>query len=101
MADVYTSTNDPLFWLHHGGIDQFWARWQGRNLTRLHDIYRTVIEAHRPGKPLPEGVTENTYTSLDTPLHMVGSFAPVIKIRQIMDILNENGEGFLCYKYDA
>jgi tyrosinase len=101
MSDVYTSTNDPLFWLHHGGIDQFWARWQGRNETRLRDVHRSVIETQRPGKPLPEGVMENTYTSLDTPIHMVGSFAPVIKVRQVMDILNENGEGFLCYKYDA
>jgi len=101
MADVFSSTNDPLFWVHHGGIDQFWYRWQGRNKTRLQDIHRTYIENHREGQPLPDGIVENEYTSLDTPIHMVGEFAPVIKIRQIMDTLNENGEGFLCYKYDA
>jgi tyrosinase len=100
MSDVFTSTNDPLFWIHHGGIDQFWARWQGRNHTRLHDVHRTVIETHRDGKLLPEGVV-NSYTSLDTPIHMVGWFAPVVTIRQIMDTLNEDGKGFLCYKYDG
>jgi tyrosinase len=101
MSDVFTSTNDPLFWVHHGGIDQFWWRWQGRNETRLRDVHRSVFESQRPGKPLPEGVKEDVYTSLDTAIFMVGNFAQVIKIRQIMDTINENGEGFLCYKYDA
>ncbi|GFP57656.1 hypothetical protein ACSS6W_009960 [Trichoderma asperelloides] len=32
-----TSPNEPLFFLHHGNIDRAWAKWQGRNATRLAD----------------------------------------------------------------
>jgi tyrosinase len=101
MASLFSSTNDPLFWVHHGGIDQFWARWQGRNWTRLQDVKRSAIELHRPGKALPEGKTKDELTALDSPIFHVGKFAPVIANRQVMDILNEDGKGFLCYKYDA
>lgn len=32
-----TSPNEPLFMLHHAQVDRAWARWQGRNETRLAD----------------------------------------------------------------
>ncbi|KXJ88754.1 hypothetical protein Micbo1qcDRAFT_213866 [Microdochium bolleyi] len=32
-----TSPNEPLFFLHHAQVDRVWARWQGRNATRLAD----------------------------------------------------------------
>ncbi|EJT73696.1 hypothetical protein GGTG_07552 [Gaeumannomyces tritici R3-111a-1] len=32
-----TSPNEPLFMLHHANVDRAWARWQGRNATRLAD----------------------------------------------------------------
>ncbi|KAK9761323.1 hypothetical protein K7432_013859, partial [Basidiobolus ranarum] len=32
-----TSTNDPLFWLHHAFIDKIWADWQRSNPTKSSD----------------------------------------------------------------
>ena|ERR1700742_1175085 len=100
MADLFTSTNDPLFWVHHGGIDNFWWRWQGRNQTRLKDIRRSVIEFHREGEDVPPGATF-WVTRLNTLLAMVGEFAPHVPIKSVMDTLNEDGQGFLCYNYDS
>lgn len=28
MANVYTSPNDPVFFLHHANVDRIWAKWQ-------------------------------------------------------------------------
>lgn len=28
MADMYSSPGDPLFWLHHGMLDNIWNEWQ-------------------------------------------------------------------------
>ena len=100
MANLFTSTNDPLFWIHHGGIDNFWWRWQGRNKTRLKDVHRSVIDFHKEGEPVPPGRVF-WVTKLETPLRMVGKFAPVIPIKAVMDTLNEDGQGFLCYNYDS
>ncbi|KAH8655364.1 putative tyrosinase [Xylariales sp. PMI_506] len=30
-GDVYTSPNDPMFWLHHGMIDRVWWIWQNQD----------------------------------------------------------------------
>lgn len=39
MASYYTSTNDPVFYLHHAGVDRIWWQWQAANLnTRLNQI---------------------------------------------------------------
>jgi hypothetical protein len=104
MSDLFTSTNDPVFWIHHGGIDNFWWRWQGRNKTRLKDIRRSVVTSHKEGEPIPVDMPRDTQfwlTRLNTNLAMVEEFAPVVPIKAIMDTLNEDGIGFLCYKYDS
>ncbi|KAL7747472.1 hypothetical protein RI367_007228 [Sorochytrium milnesiophthora] len=31
MGNVATAPADPMFWLHHGAIDYYWAFWQGVN----------------------------------------------------------------------
>ncbi|CAN8097757.1 unnamed protein product [Discula destructiva] len=31
-GDVYNTPNDPLFWLHHGGIDRSWWMWQNQDV---------------------------------------------------------------------
>jgi tyrosinase len=100
MSQLYSSTNDPLFWIHHGGIDNFWWRWQGRNETRLKDVTRTIVQFLQVGEEAPANVT-NGFTSLDSDLFMVGDFAPVVKFRQLVDTLDVDGEGLLCYTYDS
>ncbi|ORY05210.1 Di-copper centre-containing protein, partial [Basidiobolus meristosporus CBS 931.73] len=32
-----TSTNDPLFWLHHAFVDKIWADWQKSDPSRFND----------------------------------------------------------------
>jgi hypothetical protein len=33
MFDPTTSTNDPIFWVHHANVDRIWLSWQQRNPT--------------------------------------------------------------------
>src|ERR1700749_972808 len=99
MANLFSSTNDPLFWVHHAAIDQFWYRWQGRNKTRLQDVTRSTLEFQRMNQPCPANRTCKI-TTLDSPLFHAGIQAPIIPIRKVVDTLNEDKSGILCYKYD-
>jgi tyrosinase len=90
MTDPLVSTNDPLFFMHHSGLDHLWAIWQEKDRkSRLWDV-----EGDASGfLGLPQkGLT------LDTPIWM-GLAAPDRPVRDVMDTVNENGKGFLCYKY--
>ncbi|KAF1814736.1 Di-copper centre-containing protein [Eremomyces bilateralis CBS 781.70] len=84
MMDVFSSPNDPLFWMHHTQIDRIWAIWQSQSESRLAEM---------------AGTTRAPVT-LDSMLWM-GFNAPDQPVRTVMDTLNRNGEGFLCYKYDV
>jgi tyrosinase len=93
MQDVFTSTNDPLFFLHHAGLDRLWAMWQELDLdNRLHNVSGTVPSL------LPFSFPGSNFT-LDTPIWM-GFSAPDRPVKDVMDTMNRNGKGFLCYKYD-
>jgi tyrosinase len=91
MGDPFTSTNDPLFFLHHAGLDRLWAIWQEQDLEpRLKDVSGGGTGLFSmPGSTL----------KLDTPIWM-GFSAPDRPVRDVMDTLNRDGKGFLCYKYD-
>lgn len=41
MSNVYSSPGDPLFWLHHGGLDMMWNEWQ-RKGTKSLNLYELV-----------------------------------------------------------
>lgn len=84
MMDVFSSPNDPLFWLHHCQMDRIWALWQSLDPRRQNDMAGT---SSRP-------------TTLDTMLWM-GFNAPDVPIRAVMDTVNQGGDGILCYKYDV
>ena len=47
MGEPRTSPNDPIFFLHHCGVDLVWALWQGR-----HD---QTDRTHRPPSRRPDG----------------------------------------------
>lgn len=95
FMDVHSSPNDPLFWLHHTFIDFLWDLWQQRDQARLSDI-----SGARTMRGLgPEGdQVENT--TLDTPLWM-GFMTSDVPVKSVMDTINGDGEGVLCYKYDV
>lgn len=91
MADLYSSPNDPLFYLHHAQLDRLWTNWQaadasGARLTQME------------GPTVPFTGTGNT--TLDTMVWM-GYAAVSLPIRRVMDTLNKDGEGPLCYVYDG
>lgn len=99
MQDPFTSTNDPLFFLHHAGIDHLWAVWQEVDLkTRLQDITETPNTANitRPGFP---GFKPPPPLNPETAI-VIGFAAPNRPVKDVLDTQNRDGKGFLCYKYD-
>ncbi|CAJ0581469.1 unnamed protein product, partial [Mesorhabditis spiculigera] len=75
-ANLLTSTNDPLFWLHHSFVDLIWEQWRQAKQTRQQrenhypaDNLQCATEAHfggtimRPFTPLinKDGLS-NSYT---------------------------------------
>ncbi|KAF2400676.1 Di-copper centre-containing protein [Trichodelitschia bisporula] len=86
MLNLWSSINDPIFYLHHANLDRIWWSWQLLGSGRLTEI----------GGPR-YGNGSGTVT-LDTQLWM-GYNAQDRPIRQVMDPLNLNGQGILCYVY--
>jgi tyrosinase len=88
-SDDLPSTNDPLFWMHHAGMDRLWALWQEQEPSRLNSVSGSngLIEVIRP-------------FTLDTMVWM-GFAAPDRPVRQLLDTQNRDGKGFLCYKYEG
>jgi tyrosinase len=92
--DVYASPNDPIFWVHHTQLDYMWALWQKRDGARLADI-----GGFRTGEGTGPGPDEAELTTLDTPLWM-GFMNVDVPVKAVMDTLDEDGEGVLCYVYE-
>jgi tyrosinase len=101
MQDPFTSTNDPLFFLHHAGLDRVWAMWQELEApARMYDIKPASAGAAGAKNPfafLGRGWGSNM--TLDTPIVM-GFAAPDRPVRVFMDTQNRDGKGILCYKYE-
>ncbi|KAF1816602.1 Di-copper centre-containing protein [Eremomyces bilateralis CBS 781.70] len=85
-ADIFTSTADPYFFLHHAQLDRLWWIWQNLNRrTRLDAIAGTITMFNNP---------PSRDTSLDDMLDM-GVNGPTLPIRDVMDTM----DGPLCYIY--
>ncbi|KAM0806551.1 putative Tyrosinase copper-binding domain-containing protein [Seiridium cardinale] len=80
-----TSPNEPLFFLHHANVDRVWAKWQGRNATRLADY--TGFQDQ--DKKTPASLTDTM------PILQLGTTKPIVK--DYMDIQ----AGPLCYTYSS
>ncbi|CAN9189060.1 unnamed protein product [Alternaria alternata] len=94
IRDIYSSPNDPLFWLHHTQLDYMWALWQSRDPARLADISGPrTMEGLGPGRDTVE------QTTVDTPVWM-GFVGDDVKVGAILDTMNREGGGVLCYKYE-
>lgn len=95
MSNLWSSTNDPLFFMHHAELDRLWAKWQGDNTTRLNDLAAPVSFSFASlffGR-------KTAKTSAQTMVWM-GRFPPDTRIGAIADTQNRDGKGVLCYKYD-
>ncbi|KAH7374685.1 monooxygenase [Plectosphaerella cucumerina] len=80
-----TSPNEPLFFLHHANVDRAWAKWQGRNATRLAD-YTGFNDA---AKTISASLNDKM------PVMQLAETEPVVK--DYMDIQ----AGALCYTYSS
>jgi tyrosinase len=89
MRNVWSSINDPLFFMHHTQIDHVWWIWQNQAPENKFAI---------GGPTYPNGT--GPWVTLDYPVEMASFIAPDTKARNVMDTLNVNGEGSLCYTYD-
>ncbi|KAH6637845.1 hypothetical protein C7974DRAFT_332540, partial [Boeremia exigua] len=78
-----TSPNEPLFFLHHANVDRAWAKWQGRNATRLVDYTGKRDQADT----IPASIDDTM------PIMALGDTEPIVK--DYMDIQT----GPLCYTY--
>jgi tyrosinase len=88
MTDLFNSANDPLFWMHHTGMDRIWSLWQEQDPKRVHD------------GDTRRGIFDVSPMTLESPLWM-GVFAPDRRVGDLFDTLNRDGKGFLCYKYEG
>lgn len=87
MADFYVSPQDPVFFLHHAGIDRTWTIWQELDReNRLYQIYGTQTYENAP---------PSANATLDTLLDY-GPLADSITIREAMSVT----DGPFCYYYE-
>jgi tyrosinase len=87
MGNVWSSSNDPLFFMHHAQIDRIWALWQSLNPHHVFDM---------GGPTYPNGTG---HTDLNYTVFMIEELAPQVPIYKLMDTKNKNGKGILCYEY--
>ena len=74
MGDPFNSVNDPLFFMHHGGMDYMWSIWQEADPKHLYDLDASF------GRTLGEKAGD---TMLD-----MGIFAPSRAVREVADPLD-------------
>jgi tyrosinase len=97
MTNLWTSTNDPLFWMHHTELDRLWAIWQGSNDTRLGDVAAPVELSF--GQMM--GRTKPTTKTTKASMVWMGQFPPSLAIGRVTDTQNRDGQGVLCYRYEG
>lgn len=88
MNDLFNSINDPLFFMHHTGMDRIWALWQEQDPKRIMDTGGTT------------GVLDMSPLTLDSWV-WVGAAGQDRRTVEVMDPLNRDGRGVLCYKYEG
>jgi tyrosinase len=88
MRNVWSSANDPVFFLHHAQVDHVWAIWQNLSDANFHAY---------GGPVYPNGTGVST---LDSLLYMAPYVTPDRPVRDVMDTVNKDGTGFLCYVYE-
>ncbi|CUS12565.1 unnamed protein product [Tuber aestivum] len=91
MGDIYASPGDPIFYLHHAGVDREWWKWQNVDPeTRLKDARGPSIRFDFP--------FGNNFRGGNITLeHEIGllELAPVVPLRKVMDTEGD----LLCYSY--
>ncbi|KAK8088223.1 Tyrosinase-like protein orsC [Apiospora hydei] len=86
-GDLYSSSADPIFYLHHAMLDRVWWMWQALHLPQAFTVAGTITILNRP---------PSRNTTLEDPIYMGQSNAPE---RPISQLLNTLGGEPLCYIY--
>ncbi|KAI2638823.1 hypothetical protein GGS26DRAFT_587595 [Hypomontagnella submonticulosa] len=93
MANTWSSTVDPLFWLHHSALDRLWNTWQRNDWPkRKEDIGGPDTQWAYPYNYFGDKPYKNI--TLDYELNL-GEIGGIVKVREVMDILDAS----LCYDY--
>jgi len=85
-SDVFTSLNDPAFYLHHAMVDRVYWIWQVLHPAKANTVNGTITFRNNP--PSRNG-TVNDWLEM-------GALGPS---KQIKDVLNTMGGSPLCYIY--
>jgi tyrosinase len=86
-ADFHSSPTDPLFFLHHGMIDNIWTTWQNLDFYRRQFIIKgTSTLGNNP--PSPEMTLDDVIS--------FGFVAEDVVFRELMDTF----AGGYCYRYE-
>ncbi|KAF2435605.1 Di-copper centre-containing protein [Tothia fuscella] len=88
MINLWSSANDPMFFMHHAQVDHMWSMWQG------------MSEANAKAFNGPISPNGTGLSTLDSPLYMTPFLAPDLPVKAVMDTENKDGSGILCYKYE-
>ncbi|KAI0885542.1 Di-copper centre-containing protein [Annulohypoxylon maeteangense] len=92
MANTWSSTVDPIFWLHHSAIDRLWDVWQRNDWPkRKGDIGGPDTQWAYPYDYFGEKPYKNI--TLDFVMNF-GSIGGMLNIQEVMDV-----QASLCYKY--
>ncbi|KAH8592146.1 hypothetical protein B0O99DRAFT_654051 [Bisporella sp. PMI_857] len=89
-GDIYTSPNDPLFWLHHSMIDRTWWIWQ--NLRPLERLF--VIGGTRTMRNVPPSANATLEDIIDLQ-YITPSGGPTSAIKNHISTV----AGPYCYVY--
>lgn len=90
MGNIWSSINDPLFFMHHTMIDYVWWIWQNRAPQNDYAMGGLVYANGSGGM-----------TTLDYSVSMAPYIAPDVFVRKVMDPLNGDGKGILCFTYEG
>jgi tyrosinase len=85
-SDVFSSVNDPAFWLHHTMLDSIWWIWQALNPDKADEV--AGLTDTRPNNSTVNGTADF--------IQDLGALAGPIKLKTVLDTL---GDTPLCYYY--
>lgn len=85
-ADLFSSPNDPIFFLHHAMVDRLYWVWQALHPKVAKDIFGTITILNMPP----------SRDALKTDILNLGVLAPSINIADALDTL---GNSPFCYIY--
>lgn len=86
-GDLYSSPNDPVFFLHHAMLDYVWWIWQALHPDHARTIARTITIGNKP--PSRDATVEDLIQMKYLDIEAV----------QIKDVLSSLNGSPLCYIY--